>query len=63
MRPFDEALNHLRARKSPAEIALLRKATQISTRAHAEAMKAAAPGCGEYEIQALLDGTFRRFGG
>ena len=26
-------------------------------------MKATAPGCGEYEIQALLDGTFRRFGG
>jgi Xaa-Pro aminopeptidase len=26
-------------------------------------MKAAAPGCGEYEIQALLEGTFRRFGG
>lgn len=62
MRPFDEALNHLRARKSPAEIALLRKATHISTRAHTEAMKAAAPGCGEYEIQALLEGTFRRFG-
>ena len=26
-------------------------------------MKAAAPGCRENEIQALLDGTFRRFGG
>jgi Xaa-Pro aminopeptidase len=27
-----------------------------------EAMKAAAPGCGEYEIQALMEGVFRRFG-
>ena len=26
-------------------------------------MKATAPGCGENEIQALLEGTFRRFGG
>ncbi len=26
-------------------------------------MKATAPGCGEYEIQALLEGTFRRLGG
>jgi Xaa-Pro aminopeptidase len=53
----------LRAKKSPAEIALLRRATEISAQAHKEAMKATAPGCGEYEIQALLEGTFRRFGG
>jgi len=63
MRPLDEPLDRLRARKSPAEISLLRRATEISARAHQEAMKAAAPGCGEYEIQALLEGTFRRFGG
>jgi Xaa-Pro aminopeptidase len=53
----------LRAKKSPAEIALLRRATEISTQAHKEAMKATAPGCGEYEIQSLLEGAFRRFGG
>jgi Xaa-Pro aminopeptidase len=53
----------MRARKTPTEIALLRKAAQISARAHQEAMKATAPGCGENEIQALLDGTFRRLGG
>ena len=57
------AVTALRARKTPAEIALLRKATQISAKAHQEAMKATAPGCGENEIQALLDGTFRRLGG
>jgi Xaa-Pro aminopeptidase len=53
----------MRARKSPSEIALLRRAAQISTRAHREAMKATAPGCTENEIQAVLDGTFRRLGG
>jgi Xaa-Pro aminopeptidase len=59
---LDTAVDRLRARKSPAEIALLRRATEISGRAHQEAMKATAPGCGENEIQALLEGTFRRFG-
>jgi Xaa-Pro aminopeptidase len=63
MRSLDDAVRRLRARKSAAEIALLRKATRISVRAHVEAMKATAPGCGEYEIQSLLEGTFRRFGG
>jgi Xaa-Pro aminopeptidase len=53
----------LRAKKTSAEIALLRRAAEISARAHNEAMKATAPGCGEYEIQSLLEGTFRRFGG
>ena len=62
-RSLDSTMSHLRARKSPAEIAQLRKAVEISVRAHGEAMKATAPGCGEYEIQALLEGTFRRFGG
>jgi Xaa-Pro aminopeptidase len=63
MHSLSDAVDRLRAKKSAAEIALLRRATEISARAHREAMKAVAPGCGEYEIQALLDGTFRRFGG
>lgn len=61
--PLDSTVNRMRAKKSPVEIALLRRATQISARAHREAMKALAPGCGENEIQAVLDGTFRRLGG
>ncbi|HJP86797.1 MAG TPA: aminopeptidase P N-terminal domain-containing protein, partial [Gemmatimonadaceae bacterium] len=60
---LDSAITVLREKKSPTEIGLLRQAAQISVRAHREAMKAAAPGCGENEIQALLDGTFRRLGG
>jgi Xaa-Pro aminopeptidase len=60
---LDSTVDRLRAKKSPTEIALLRKATQISARGHREAMKALAPGCRENEIQAVLDGTFRRLGG
>jgi len=62
-RSLDEEVARLRARKGPGEIALLRKAAEISSKAQTEAMKATAPGCGENEIQALLEGTFRRFGG
>lgn len=63
LRSLDTTASRLRARKSAAEIALLRKAAQISVRGHREAMKATAAGCGENEIQALLEGTFRRLGG
>jgi Xaa-Pro aminopeptidase len=62
-RSLDTAITRLRAKKSAAEIALLRKAAQLSVKGHQEAMKATAPGCGENEIQALLEGTFRRLGG
>jgi Xaa-Pro aminopeptidase len=60
---LDEQVTRLREKKSPAEIALLRQAARISGLAHKEAMRSAAPGCGENEIQALLEGTFRRLGG
>ncbi len=60
---LDQRVRLLRARKTPAEVALLREAARISGVAHREAMRSAAPGCGEWEIQALLEGTFRRLGG
>ena len=60
---LDSVVNSLRATKSASEVALLRRAVDISTKAHVEAMKAVAPGCGEYEIQSLLEGTFKRLGG
>jgi Xaa-Pro aminopeptidase len=60
---LDSVVERLRARKSPAEIALLRRAAQISVAAHREAMRALAPGCNEGEIQALLESVFRRMGG
>ena len=60
---LDSVVNTMRAKKSDAEVSLLRRAVDVSARAHVEAMKAVAPGCGEYEIQSLLEGTFRRLGG
>jgi len=60
---LDSIVNTMRAKKSPAEVALLQRAVDISAKAHVEAMKAVAPGCGEYEIQSLLEGTFKRLGG
>jgi Xaa-Pro aminopeptidase len=60
---LDDPVTRLRAKKSTAEIDLLRKAARISALAHREAMKATAPGCGEHEIQGLLEGAFRRLGG
>jgi Xaa-Pro aminopeptidase len=63
MKPMDMAVFRLRAKKSLAEMALLRRAVEITSRAHNEAMKAAGPGCGEWEVQALMEGIFRRMGG
>src|SRR5256714_5084240 len=63
IRSLDSAITELREKKTATEIGLLRQAAQISVRAHREAMKAAAPGCGENEIQALMEGVFRRLGG
>ena len=60
---LDSTVRRMRAKKSPVEMALIRQAAAISSRGHREAMKTLAPGCGENEIQAVLDGTFRRLGG
>lgn len=52
----------LRARKSPAELALLRRAAEISDAGHRAAMTMAQP-TKEYEIQAALEYAFLRLGG
>lgn len=54
-------VNQLRARKSPAEIALLRKAAEISSEGHRAAMLAAKPEH-EYELRAVLEYTFTKLG-
>jgi Xaa-Pro aminopeptidase len=41
--------------KSPAEIALMRKAARIAVRAHIEIMKSTRPGMHEYELAALYE--------
>jgi Xaa-Pro aminopeptidase len=55
-------LSSMRQIKSPAEIALLKKASDISARAHVEAMKAVRPGMREYEIGALVEYIFKKNG-
>src|SRR5439155_8162521 len=55
-------LDQLRARKSPAELALLKRAAEISSEGHRAAMLAPEP-AHEYEIQAALEYTFTRLGG
>jgi Xaa-Pro aminopeptidase len=51
-----EIVHELRLVKDPDEIAILRQAAEISARAHALAMRAAAPGRYEFEVQQALDG-------
>jgi len=58
----NNALRQLRAVKSPAELELLRKAIAISMEGHRAAMRAIEPGMNEFEIQALVEYTFRRNG-
>jgi len=55
-------LHELRLHKTEAELAVMRRAAEISGSAHVEAMRAAAPGRHEYEIEALLHHTFRTHG-
>ncbi|HVT38471.1 MAG TPA: aminopeptidase P N-terminal domain-containing protein [Gemmatimonadaceae bacterium] len=54
-------LNELRARKTPAEIALLRRAAEISSEGHRAAMVTPNP-FHEYELRAVLEFTFTKLG-
>ena len=54
-------VDQLRARKSPAEIALLKRAAEISAEGHRSVMQAPPPQH-EYEIAALIEYMFRRLG-
>src|SRR5262245_9622115 len=56
-----EFVSALRAKKSPAEIVLLKKAAEISSEAHRAVMLAPMPSH-EYEVQAVLEYHFRRLG-
>src|SRR5437899_3016082 len=57
-----DILHELRLRKEPAELARLRQAIAIACEAHREAMRTARPGMNEFEVEALIDFTFRRRG-
>lgn len=54
-------VDRLRAHKSPAEIALLKKAAQITSAGHRAAMLEPDPHY-EYELRAALESTFTRLG-
>jgi Xaa-Pro aminopeptidase len=49
----------MRLIKEPGELALMREAADLAARGHLAAMRAGRPGVGEWELQALLDQTFR----
>lgn len=56
-------VDRLRARRSEAELALLRQAIAVSDSGHVAALRMVAPGRKEYEVQATVEYAFRRLGG
>jgi Xaa-Pro aminopeptidase len=59
---LDGDLQRLRATKSNAEIDRIRRAVYITVLAQRAAMRAVQPGMNEFEIQGLIEYTFRRNG-
>lgn len=55
-------VDSLRARKSPAELALLRRAIDITVASLRETMRSARPRMHEYELEAMVEAGFRRAG-
>jgi len=55
-------LDRLRARKSPAELALIRKAAEVSAEGHHALMRGIAEGMHEYDLQAIVESAFLREG-
>jgi Xaa-Pro aminopeptidase len=55
-------LHEMRLVKTDEEIALMQRAADIASEAHREAMRAVRPGMKEYEIEALIEYTFRKRG-
>jgi Xaa-Pro aminopeptidase len=60
--PAGGAVARLRGTKSAAELARIRRAVDVTVRAQRAAMGAVAPGVNEFEVQALIEYTFRRSG-
>lgn len=55
---IEKILHNMRLFKSPAEIALMRKAAEISVVGHRHAMELCRPGMYEYELEAMLQAAF-----
>ncbi len=58
----NDIVEQMRGTKSAAELANIRKAVEITARAHREAMSAVQAVRNEFELQALIEYTFRRNG-
>lgn len=56
------SLHEMRLFKSPAEIAIMRKAAEITAKAHLRAMEICEPGMNEYQLEAELMYEFQRNG-
>jgi Xaa-Pro aminopeptidase len=55
-------LDELRTRKTAHELAVMQKAIDMTVEAHREVMRSVEPGWHEYEIEALVEYTFKRSG-
>lgn len=62
VREINSWVDELRAKKSDAEIAIIQRAADVSSRAHEEAMRAIRPGIRENEIQAIMEAEYRKRG-
>src|SRR5258706_1036801 len=60
IRDVRAAVNDMRLFKDEHEVAVMRRAAQISSAAHARAMRFAAPGMREYQVEAELMHDFLR---
>jgi Xaa-Pro aminopeptidase len=58
----NELVELLRGRKSAAELTLIRNAVDLTVRAHTQVIPTIKPGLNEFELQALIEYTFRRNG-
>ena len=59
VRPMVDSMRHV---KDAQEIAMLRRAAQISAEAHVDLMRGVRPGMFEYEMEAIIEAGFRRRG-
>lgn len=62
LRDPEEIVHELRRIKTPAEIAAMRRANEISKRAHLRAMAEAKPGSYEFELRSVLEHEFVKSG-
>jgi Xaa-Pro aminopeptidase len=56
-------LHELRLFKDEAELEILQRASELTCQAHCAAMRGTAPGVHEYELESIIEHTFRSGGG